>query len=447
MIFKRKIYNRLLEFKKQRGKYSLLVEGARRIGKTTTLREFAKNEYESFIFVDFQADKRKATEAFDELPDLDSFFRVLMLNYNTLLVKEKSLIVFDEVQFFPKAREALKQLVADGRYDFIATGSLLSIKSNVKDILIPSEEERISMYPMDFEEFCLATDNELLYSYIRQCFEDKKPLLETQHQKAMKLFRTYLAVGGMPQAVNDYVEGRSFQEIDKTKRMILQLYKDDLKKLDTLYKYRCDAVLRLLPNELESHSRIFRTSRIFQTDSARRVNTFNAIEDSKIVNVCRFLEQPSIDFNQYAEESKFKLYLADTGLLTTMIYQDSEAPLEDGIYHRLIADKLSTNDGMLYENVVAQAFKSQGRQLYYHAFQDENKHRYELDFLLRRGKKIVPVEVKSSRNIQHTSLDKSMIKYSSIFINPIILSSKNYTKYGIYNYFPLYMTSLIAEKL
>lgn len=446
MIFKRKIYPKLLDFKKEEGKYSLLIEGARRIGKSTIVREFAQREYDSFVFIDFQEDKERAREPFDYLPDLDSFFQSLMLNYNTILHQRKSLIVFDEVQFFPKARECLKQFVRDGRYDYIATGSLLSIKENVKDILIPSEEERITMHPMDFEEFCWATGNEMLFSYLRACYREGKRPMDDQHRKAMRLFRIYMAIGGMPQAISDYVGGKSFQDIDKVKRIILRLYEDDLRKLDRIGSYRADLIFKSIPHALESHSRVFRDSRIFSKDSQIKRNTFGAIEDSKIVNICRLLEQPSIDFNLYAQERRFKIYMGDTGLLTTRVYEDSDVPMEEGIYRRLIADKLSTNDGMLFENAVAQQFVAQGRELYYHTFPIENRHVCELDFLLRRGKKILPVEVKSSTRQSHVSLDRAMEKYSSILEQPVILSPKNYCKARDITYLPVYMAGLLAER-
>lgn len=447
MFFQRKIYSRLLDFKKDGGRHSLLIEGARRIGKTTVLREFAKNEYASSIVVDFQADGKKAQDAFKELPDIDSFFRVLMLNYNTILTRRNSLIVFDEIQFFPKAREALKQLVADRRYDFIATGSLISIEANVKDILIPSEEESVSMHPLDFEEFCQATGNELLHSYLKECFLEGKQPKESQHQKAMKLFRLYLAVGGMPQAVSDLTENRSFQEIDKTKRLILSLYAKDLRKIDAESSLRCDAIFKHVPHALQSHSKQFRAISIFPSESKIKFNSFNAIEDSKIVNICRNADMPSVDFNQYASDKNFKIYMADTGLLTTRVYEDSDEPLEDGIYRRLIGDKLSTNDGMLYENAVAQEFISRGRKLYYHSFSDESRHKYELDFLLRKGKKVIPIEVKSSKSSQHASLDRAIKKYSSTLAEPIVLSPRNYSKEGPITFMPVYMAGLLADSL
>lgn len=448
MIFKRKIYQNLLEFKKENGRVSLLIEGARRIGKTTIVEEFAKNEYASYIFVDFQADGAKARRPFKELPDLDAFFRSLMLNYGKELIPRNSLIVFDEVQNYPKARERLKQLVADGRYDYIATGSLISIRKNVKDILIPSEQVTIQMHPMDFEEFCWATGNSLRFSYVRECFEEKKPLLQSAHQAMMKLFRTYLAVGGMPDAVSDFVEARSFQAIDRTKRTIIKLYESDLAKLDDDTGYRCSEIMKMVPNELASHNRAFRKStQIFKNDSRLKWGSFGAIEDSRIFNVCRQVDAPSIDFNLYAGNKGSKIYMGDTGLLVSMIYRDSNVPIADGIYRGLVANKLSTNDGMLFENAVAQEFVSSGRELYYYSFSDKDKHRFEIDFLLRKGKKIVPIEVKSASSTRHSSLDAAVQKYSRVMIDPVILCSRNYSKDGIYTYMPVYMAGLLAEKL
>lgn len=449
MYFKRKIYNRLLEWKNEsNGKSAVLIEGARRIGKSTIAEEFAKNEYDDYILLDFALESKDIRQNFeDNIGDLDTFFRNLFVIKGKDLPERKSVIIFDEVQLFPIARQAIKYLVADGRYDYIETGSLISIKKNIKGILIPSEEEKLKMYPMDFEEFLWAKGNNVLMPAIKESFEKRKPMGDAIHRKTMSLFREYMAVGGMPQAVLEYVKGGSFSAIDRVKQGIVSLYEDDLKKYDEEEREKASLVFKTIPKQLSDHNMHFTFTEI--NESARYKNYVDSVEfvgESMIGNICKNITSPDILMELYAEGSNFKLYMGDTGLLVSRLIKDGEE--SESIYRALIYDKLSSNLGMVFENVVAQMLKANGNELYFHEYKykpenSEIEKKYEIDFLLVKNKKICPVEVKSSGYLSHKSFDYFVEKYSIKVQERYIIYTKDLKFEGGITYIPVYMTGLL----
>lgn len=438
MIFKRKIYSQLLEWKeKWADKRALLIQGARRIGKSTVVEEFAKTEYKSYILINFQVDLSLVENLFKtSISNLDTFFRTLSLLYGKQLYKKESLIIFDEVQLFPIARQSIKQLVADGRYHFIETGSLITLHQNVEKILIPSEERSINMYPLDFEEFLWAQGDFVTASIIKDCFQSKKPLGDVAHRKIMNSFRLYMAVGGMPQAINELLETNDFTIIDEIKRDILSLYTKDLKKLDSKFALSTSLILKSIPSELSSHTRLFKTSTLGKNARiSRKYNSFEAIKDSMIVNIANNCTDPNFAPALTVNLSKQKIYMGDTGLLISQLFNSSNKPIEQSIYKQLIVDKTSLNMGMIFENVVAQILKVNGHELYFHSF-----NQYEIDFLLPFGKKVIPLEVKSSTYKSHKSLSAFCEKYSERVINPYVIYSKDLKKDGQITLIPVYMT-------
>lgn len=449
MYFKRKIYNRLLEWKNEsNGKSAVLIEGARRIGKSTIAEEFAKNEYDDYILLDFALESKDIRQNFeDNIGDLDTFFRNLFVIKGKDLPERKSVIIFDEVQLFPIARQAIKYLVADGRYDYIETGSLISIKKNIKGILIPSEEEKLKMYPMDFEEFLWAKGNNVLMTAIKESFEKRKPMGDAIHRKTMSLFREYMAVGGMPQAVLEYVKGGSFSAIDRVKQGIVSLYEDDLKKYDEEEREKASLVFKIIPKQLSDHKMHFTFTEI--NERARYKNYVDSVEfvgESMIGNICKNITSPDILMELYAEGSNFKLYMGDTGLLVSRLIKDGEE--SESIYRALIYDKLSSNLGMVFENVVAQMLKANGNELYFHEYKykpenSEIEKKYEIDFLLVKNKKICPVEVKSSGYLSHKSFDYFVEKYSIKVQERYIIYTKDLKFEGGITYIPVYMTGLL----
>lgn len=441
MILKRKVYEKLLDWKSNwAGKRALLVQGARRIGKSTIVEEFAKNEYETYILINFQTDLSKVEALFkNDISDLDTFFRNLSLIYGTRLIERKTLIIFDEVQLFPFARQSIKQLVADGRYDYIETGSLITLKQNVEKILIPSEEKSINMYPLDFEEFLWAKGDFVTADIIRDCFFNLKPLGQTAHRKVLKDFMLYVAVGGMPQAVIELLESNDFSRIDEVKRDILKLYRDDLKKLDSKYKFSTSLILDAIPSELSAQSKLFRSVVLGKNSRASKTySSYQAIKDSMIVNIANNCSDPSVGMNRTKDFAKQKIYMGDTGLLVTAIFADSKEPIEQSIYKQLIVDKLGVNIGMVMENAVAQGLVSSGYELFFHRFE-----RYEVDFLLANGKKLLPIEVKSSSYSSHKSLDKFQEKYSDRVKTSYVIYSKDIKREKNTTYIPFYMTSFL----
>lgn len=438
MIFKRKIYTQLLEWKeKWADRRALLIQGARRIGKSTIVEEFAKTEYKSYILINFQVDLNLVENLFKtSISNLDEFFRTLSLLYGKQLYKKESLIIFDEVQLFPIARQFIKQLVADGRYHFIETGSLISLQQNVEHILLPSEERSINMYPLDFEEFLWAQGDFVTASVIRECFQTKKPLGDISHRKVMNSFRLYMAVGGMPQAINELLESNDFTMIDEIKREILTLYTNDLKKLDSKYALSTSLILKSIPSELSSHTRLFKTSVLGKNARvSRRYNSFEAIKDSMIVNIANDCTDPNFTPALTANLSKQKIYMGDTGLLISQLFKSSKKPIEQSIYKQLIVDKIGLNMGMIFENAVAQMLKANGHELYFHSF-----NQYEIDFLLPEGKKVIPLEVKSSSYKSHKSLSAFCEKYSDRIISPYVIYTRDLRKEGQVTLLPVYMT-------
>ncbi len=437
MAFKRKIYSVFSDWKKNwAGKRALLVQGARRIGKSTIVEEFGKNEYKTYILINFQTDLYKVEELFkNDISDLDTFFRNLSLIYGTKLYERESLIIFDEVQLYPLARQSIKQLVADGRYDFIETGSLISLRQNVDKILIPSEEKSVNMYPMDFEEFLWAKGDEITSGAIRQAFESGKPLGDAAHRKIMKDFRLYMAVGGMPQAVAELLESNDFSRVDEVKRDILNLYENDLKKIDGSYKLYTSLIFKAIPSELSSHSRLFKAATLGKNVRvSRNYNSFAAINDSMIVNTAYNCADPHIGFALTKDYSKQKIYMGDTGLLVTQIFRDSAEPIEESIYKEIIFNKLGINMGMIIENIVAQMLRADGYEPFFHAF-----GRYEVDFIIPDGKKLNALEIKSSAYKSHSSLDKFAVKFSDRIKNQYVVYSKDFKKEGNVTYLPFYM--------
>jgi len=449
MYFKRKIYNKLLLWKKEsNGKSAVLIEGARRVGKSTTAEEFAKNEYDDYILLDFAREAKDLRQNFeDNIGDLDTFFRNLFIIKGKDLPRRKSVIIFDEVQLFPLARQAIKYLVADGRYDYIETGSLISIKKNVKNILIPSEEEKLKMYPMDFEEFLWAKGNTAAMPAIKAAFESGKPLGDAVHRKIMQLFREYIAVGGMPQAVASYVEGNSYSVIDRVKQNILALYEDDLKKYDNEENEKASLIFKTIPKQLSDHKMHFTFSEI--NANARYANYVESVEfvaEAMMGNLCVNVTNPDVLMELYADRSNFKLYMGDTGLLVSQMIREGEET--EGIYRALIYDRLNSNLGMVFENVVAQMLCAAGKNLYFHEYRyipksGDKEKKYEIDFLLVKNKKICPVEVKSSGYSSHKSFDYFIEKYPIKVQDRYIIYTRDLKHSDGITYIPVYMTGLL----
>ena len=442
-IFERKIYDKMLNWKKESaGKTALLIEGARRVGKSTVVKHFAEREYRSYIFIDF-ANLNPETKDIIEtnLYDLNYFFMRLQLIYNVTLIERKSVIIFDEVQLCPNVRQAIKYFVQDGRYDYIETGSLISIKQNVKSIVIPSEEERIQMYPMDYEEFRLALGDNSTMTLLKQMFEKSESLGDATNRHLMRDFRLYMLVGGMPQAVNEYLETNNLQKVDLVKRRILGLYADDLHKLDPSNKLR--SLFWAIPSELSKNASRYQATTIINNVKQNKMqDLLETLRESMIVNISYHSSDPNVGLSLTSDKTKYKMYLADTGLFVTLAFWDKDFT-ENIIYQKLWADKLDTNLGYIFENVVAQMLRASGYELFYHTFQQTMNHNYEIDFLLSKGAKIVPIEVKSSGYKTHKTLDVFCEKYSSRVNDRILLYTKDYRKDGSTTCMPIYYTPFI----
>ena len=444
-MFKRKVYDKLKEWKDTyNGKYACLLEGARRVGKTTIAEEFAKNEYQTYIKIDFSNITDELLDVFKDINKLDLFFLRLQTETGIDLFKRKSVIIFDEIQLYPKARQAIKHLVADGRYDYIETGSLISIKKNVKDILIPSEEYKIQVYPMDYEEFLWATNgNPGIYKKI---LESKMSLGDSTNRTLMKEFRIYMAVGGMPQAIETYIETNNLSAVDKVKRRIIDLYSDDLKKIDS--SGRLGNIYLSIPSQLALKRKRFSIKEATQKQkTSKDEERFFDLVDSKIVLPCYNVTQPDIALELTKDFDYFKLYFSDIGLFTTMLF-DSGKGIEDNIYSKLLSDKLESDLGYLYENVVAQMIVASGRNLYYHTWRDKDKtHSNEVDFLITNKNKIIPIEVKSSSIKNHKSIDLFVEKYSQIVGRRFLFSQKDISHDGMLELMPIYLVPFILESL
>lgn len=442
-MFKRKIYNKFLEWKKNSdGKTALLVEGARRIGKSTVVEAFAQNEYESYILIDFSTASKAVRELFEDISDLDYLFLQLQLQYKKDLHERKSLIIFDEVQLCPLARQAIKSLVKDHRYDYMETGSLISIKKNVKDILIPSEERKINMYPMDYEEFLWAIGDTTTTSLLHKCFESYKSLGEAVNRKLIRDFRLYMLIGGMPQAVNEYIQTNNFSKVDEIKRDILNLYEDDFKKIDSTGKITM--LFDAIPAQLNKNASRYQVSSVLEHERADSILELIAeLKDSKTVLVSYHVYDPNTGMSNNKNLTKFKLFLCDTGLFTTLMFKDRDFT-ENVIYEKLLNDKLSANLGYLYENIVAQTLAANGNELFYYTFMnDTSRHNYEIDFLIARKNKICPLEVKSSGYRTHTSLDVFTQKFSDRILQRYLIYTKDLSKDKDIICLPVYMTQFL----
>lgn len=440
MIFKRKIYNELLQWKRtDDGRTAVLIQGARRVGKSTIAEEFAANEYETYILVDFAACSTEIRELFNDVSDLNRIFMRLQLEYGTELKKRKSAVIFDEVQLAPKARQAIKYLVKDGRYDYIETGSLISIRKNVKDILIPSEEVKLNMYPMDYEEFKWALGDTATIKLLQGCFQNRTSLGDATNRKLMRDFRLYMLVGGMPQAVASYLETNNLEKVDSVKRSIITLYEDDFNKIDPTGS--ASKMFRQIPAQLTSNAnRYLAWSATDGKRNSELAKIISEIKESMVVNMAYHANDPSAGMALHQDPDRYKMFAGDTGLFVTLAFWDKKF-IDNMIYHKLLSDKLSADLGYVYENVIAQMLKASGHELYYYTFPtDSGKHNYEVDFLLADGDKVSPIEVKSSGYKAHASLDAFCKKFSARIKNKYLIYTKDMRKEEDVQYLPAYMT-------
>lgn len=441
ILFKRKIYDQLLKWKQEsNGQSALLVEGARRVGKSTIVRTFAENEYDSYLMIDFNKASKAIMGLFEDLMDLDYLLLYLQTAYHVTLKPRRSVVIFDEVQKCPLARQAIKYLVEDGRFDYIETGSLISIKKNTEGITIPSEEDRIQMYPMDYEEFRWALGDEATVPLLRQFWEQQHPL-GPAHREAIRNLRLYMLVGGMPQAVNAYLDSRNFGKVDQVKRRILKLYEDDFQKIDP--SGRASAMFRSIPGQLSRNAiRYVPYSAVGRVDEGKRAELLKDLEDSKTVNMVYHTDDPQVGMGLTKNEEQFKMFVCDTGLFVTLAFWDKNFT-ENIIYEKLLSDKMPANLGYVYENLVAQMLVAAGNELYYHTWPRDEKHYYEIDFLLSRGAKICPIEVKSSGHKTHRSLDEFCGKFSSRVSRRYLIYTKDLAKDEQSILMPVYMTMFV----
>ena len=440
-IFKRKLYDRLLEWKRiQNGKTAILIEGARRVGKSTLVEQFAKNEYESYILIDFNEASDEVKSLFDNLMNKDFIFLQLQALYNVVLKERKSVIIFDEVQKCPLARQAIKYLVKDGRYDYIETGSLISIKKNTKNITIPSEEERVTLYPMDYEEFRWAVGDEATVPLLRTFYDRQLPL-DKAHRDKMRDFRLYMLVGGMPQAVNEYIETNNFSMVDHVKRGIIKVYQDDFQKLDETG--RLETLFMEIPSQLSQASNRYKPYTVLgDVNDEKLVELLKDLEDSKTALFSYHSNEPNVGMSLTKDRSKFKIFCADTGIFVTLAFWDKDHT-ENIIYQKLLNDKLNTNLGFVYENMIAQALATTGNKLFYYTWPKDETHYYEMDFLLSRGSKLYPIEVKSSGYKSHASLDAFCHKYSHVVGQRYLIYTKDLKKDHEAILLPVYMTPFL----
>lgn len=442
MVFKRKIYDKLKAWKENsKGSSALLLEGARRIGKSTIVEEFGTREYRSYILIDFNEASKEIKELFDNLMDMDYIFLYLQNAYRTTLYKRESVIIFDEVQQCPKARQAIKYLVKDGRYDYIETGSLISIRNSTKGISIPSEEHRVEMFPMDYEEFRWALGDEASMPLLRKFFDKRMPLGDGLNRAKMRELRLYMLVGGMPQAINAYIETNNLQQVDTVKRQIIQLYADDFRKIDPTG--RVSQLFMSIPSQLSRNLMRYKATPVIGKTGANKVaEMIFCMEDSKTVNVAYHADDPNVGMALTADFDKYKLYVGDTGLFVTLAFWDKDFT-ENVIYQKLLNDKLTANMGYVYENLIAQMFRASGNKLFYYTFPKDDTHFYEIDFLLSRGNKLCPIEVKSSGYRTHASLDAFCKKYSERVGQPYLIYTKDLHKDGSTLLLPAYMAPLL----
>ena len=443
IIFERKIYQKMLNWKRDsNGKTALLIKGARRVGKSTVAEEFAQKEYLSYILIDFSIAPKEVHYLFKDLSDLNYLFLRLQLIYHVNLENRKSVIIFDEVQKEPLARQAIKHLVKDGRYDYIETGSLLSIKKNVEDIIIPSEETRIEMTPMDYEEFRWALGDKVTIPMLRNAFENRISLGDDVNRRMMRDFRLYMLVGGMPQAVIEYINTNNLSKVDQVKRSILELYQDDFRKIDPTG--RASLMFSAIPSELSKNTSRYQISSVIPNEKQDRVLGIVAdMKDSLTVNIAYHANDPSVGMSLHEDITKYKIFLGDTGLLTTLIFMDKDFT-ENIIYEKLLSDKLDINLGYMYENIVAQMLYASGNKLFYYTFPKESSsHNYEIDFLVVKRNKVCPIEVKSSGYNTHASIDEFVNKISSKIGQRYLVYTKDLRKDGDIICMPIYMTMFL----
>lgn len=440
--FRRKVYGKMLEWKTtSKGRSALLLEGARRIGKSTIVEEFAKKEYSSYILIDFNEASQDVKDLFENLMDLDYIFLYLQNIYQTSLYEHESVIVFDEVQQCPKARQAIKYLVKDGRYDYIETGSLISIHKNTKDINIPSEEHRVEMFPMDYEEFRWALGDETGMSLLKQVFEKRMSLGEGINRMKMRDLRLYMLVGGMPQAVNEYLDTKNLQNVDLVKRQIIQLYADDFRKIDPTG--RISKLFMSIPSQLSRNLMRYQPTPVVGNIPSDKIDELLlCLEDSKTINIAYHADDPHVGMSLTMDYGKYKLYVGDTGLFVTLAFWDKDFT-ENIIYNKLLSDKLSANMGYVYENLVAQMLRASGDRLFYYTFPKDKTHFYEIDFLLSRGNKLCPIEVKSSGYKTHASLDAFCRKFSDRIGQRYLIYTKDLQKDEQTLLLPVYMTPFV----
>lgn len=438
-LFKRKLYGKMLQWKQERdGKTALLIKGARRVGKSTLVEEFARNEYESYIQIDFTETAQEVKDLFEDVSNLDNLLFQLQYHYNTRLIPRKSVIIFDEVQECPLARQAIKKLVKDHRYDYIETGSLISIKKKTKNIRIPSEETRLEMFPMDYEEFRWALGDKVTVDMLREAYEAKRPLGDGVMRKLLRDFRLYMLVGGMPQAINEYLDTNNLSAVDKVKREIIELYADDFRKIDPTGK--ATRMFYAVPGQLNKNASRYQISSVIEQGKQDRMEELlQDMEDSKVVVFSHHVDDPNVGLS-LEDTGKYKMFLNDTGLFITLAFWDKDVT-ENIIYQKLLSDKLSADLGYVYENVVAQVLAANGNKLFYHTWPTESgKHNYEVDFLLSRGTKVWPLEVKSSGYKNHLSLDAFCKKFSSRVGERFLVYTKDYRKDGATTMLPVVMT-------
>lgn len=448
---RRKIYDKLVQWKREKnGSTALMIEGPRRVGKSYIAIEFAKNEYDSFILIDFSKAPARVRDWFEEyLEDIPTLLQNIQLHYKKQLTPRRSLIIFDEVQKCPRAREAIKALVEDGRFDYLETGSLISIKKNVENIVIPSEEDGIEMYPMDFEEFLWALGNEVMMPYIRERFEKLLPMGDF-HREALHYFRQYMIVGGMPQTVAEYVSSRDFKRVDATKRQILRLYHNDIKKYADTATAKVSAIYDAIPGQLQKQEKKFSLAALKDEARMREYDSaFFWLEDSKMVNICYNTTAPNIGLQLNEDRTMLKCYFCDTGLLISLAFS-ARGIVTNEIYQRLMFDKLEIDKGMLVENIVAQMLRASGHELFFYTNYDKEKsdNRMQVDFLIQKGvvtsrHNISPIEVKSSVGYTLTSIQKCVKKFGQYLSTPYVLHTKDVEKKDGLVYLPLYMTGVL----
>lgn len=433
----------MLAWKNERkGSTALLVKGARRVGKSTLVEQFAKEQYRSYILVDFAHAPKNVTGLFEDMYDLDFFFMQLQIRYGITLHQRESVIIFDEVQLQPLARQAIKYLVKDGRYDYIETGSLLTIKKNVQNIVIPSEETRLTLFPLDYEEFRWAMEDDMSCSFIRMNLEKVHPLGDVAHRKLMRDFRLYLLVGGMPQSVNAYIESKNLSKVDTVKREILELYEDDFRKIDK--SGNISLLFDSIPSQLSKNTTRYVASSVIERTTKMKMSEYiSELSESMTVNIAYHANDPSVGLSLHKDPERYKLFVADTGLFVTLAFKDKDFT-ENIIYEKMLSDKLSADLGYIYENAIAQMLKTSGNELFYYTFKREtSNHPYEIDFLISKKNKICPIEVKSSGYKSHVSMDVFCEKYPDRIFDRYLLYTKDVNKEQALKCLPVYMTPFL----